>query len=115
MSESRDTKVFIEDILDSIQAIYRFIDGLDKTGFFQSEKDQAAVTWKLAVIGEAVTKLPDSVIRAHPEIPWPKIRGMRNLIIHEYHNVNLEVVWKTVTEDLPPFEERLKEILKEIS
>ena len=113
MSAAKKPIIYIEDILESIQAIYRFTEGLSHEAFLAAEKEQSAVTWKLAIIGEAVTKLPDAFIQTHPEIPWARIRGMRNLIIHEYYHVNLEVIWKTITEDLPPFEKQLKSILRD--
>ena len=63
------------------------------------------------VIGEAAKHIPDEVVVAHPEIPWPEMRAMRNIVVHEYFGVTNETLWKTAREDLPPLSEVLTRLL----
>jgi len=74
-------------------------------------KTQDAVLRNFGVIGEAVNHLPEGIREAHPEIPWPQMRGLRNLVIHEYFGINLEILWATVQENLPPLKDPLRAIL----
>ena len=77
---------------------------MGKTEFFDDRRSQNAAVMSLIVLGEASTKVmdqyPDFVI-LHPEIPWRKMRGMRNRITHGYFEVDFEMVWETVTTALP--------------
>jgi uncharacterized protein with HEPN domain len=62
----------------------------------------------LQVIGEAAANISDEFTKAHPEIPWPKIIGMRNILVHHYFGIDLNVVWSAVEDDLPPLEANLR-------
>ncbi len=87
-----------------------FIQGMDEAAFSSDERTQMAVMMGLALIGEAVAKIDKyrpEFLREHPEIPWTKIKGMRNLIVHDYFRTELKVVWKTVTESIPDLQTRL--------
>jgi len=67
---------------------------------------------ELAIIGEAAGRVSPEVARSAPGIPWPKIVGMRNRLIHGYREVDLEIVWKAVTEDLPFLVADLEQLLR---
>jgi uncharacterized protein with HEPN domain len=75
---------------------------------------QDAVIRKLQVIGEAVKLLPDSVTTQRPEIPWRRIAGMRDKIIHEYFGVDLELVWAVVEREFAPLKSAVEESLREV-
>lgn len=109
----------VEDYLEHIaQAIARATGYLQHTenlaAFAEAPLYQDAVLRNMEIIGEAATKIhkaaPDFTAR-HPEIPWVKMREMRNLLIHEYFFVNLEIVWSTVKNDLPPLQEQIQAVL----
>ncbi|MBT8367262.1 MAG: DUF86 domain-containing protein [Deltaproteobacteria bacterium] len=78
----KDPLVYIDDIRDSIEAIKRYTAGLTKEDFFSSTEKQDAVYRRLEVIGEAANRLPDEFRNQYSLIPWPKIVGMRNVLIH---------------------------------
>jgi uncharacterized protein with HEPN domain len=67
----------------------------------------------LEIIGEASRHIPADVMARYPNIPWIEMRTMRNIVIHEYHGVNLEIIWQTVQENLPPLVTPLEQILAE--
>jgi uncharacterized protein with HEPN domain len=69
-----------------------------------------AVIRNLEIIGEAATHMPADIISMYPEIPWRKMKTMRNVLIHEYFGVDVEVIWKTVSDDLPGLNSKLEEI-----
>ena len=68
----------------------------------------------LEVIGEAAKHIPKSIRKQHPDVPWEDMAGMRDKLIHDYFGVNLEVVWRTVKEDLPPLLKTIRNVLNSI-
>ncbi len=72
---------------------------------------QDAVIRNFEVIGEAVKRIPDSLKQEHPDIPWRRISGLRDVLIHQYMSVDLEAVWAIVKEELPEFRQTVAGIL----
>ena len=107
----KDPLVYIDDILDSIEAIKNYTAGLTKEDFFNSTEKQDAVYRRLEVIGEAANRLPDEFRNQYPQVPWQNIVGMRNVLIHEYNSIDLDRVWATIQKDIDKLEEYLKSIL----
>lgn len=110
MSENR-----LPDYLDHIQQAATdacgFVDGLTKDDFLADKRTQQAVIMSLIIIGEAATKVMDGYVeftQTHPEVPWRRMRNMRNRMAHGYFDINLDVVWETVQEWLP-------ELLRQLS
>lgn len=68
-----------------------------------------AIERNLQIIGEAATRLPDEVMAASPEIPWPQIRGFRNILVHKYFGVDIEVVRDVVNNHLPLLADSLRD------
>ena len=77
------------------------------TAFVHDEKTVDAVVRNLGVIGEAARRLPQAFVDRHPEIPWRRIVGLRNRIVHDYFNVDLDLVWETIRGELPALESEL--------
>ncbi len=108
----RDWRLRIEDILESIARIQRYLEGMDQARFIGDDRTMDAVIRNFGIIGEAVSHLPEALLVVHPEIPWIRMKGLRNLVIHEYFGVSPEILWITAKEDLPPLVGLLKPMLK---
>ena len=108
--ESRDDD-YMGHILFAIEKINRYIEISGKDSFFKDEMVQDAIIRNLEIIGEAVTKLSESLKTENGQIPWRQISGMRNRLIHGYMTINLEIVWNTVDKLLPGFESQIENLL----
>jgi len=113
MSAERTHIDYLADILDAIEKVMRFIEGMNFEEFSKDDKTVFAVVRGLEIIGEATKQIPSSVRDTHPEIPWREMAGMRDKLTHGYFGVNLTVVWKTATEDLPTLEPVIRRLLPE--
>jgi uncharacterized protein with HEPN domain len=112
MSE-RNFHLYLTDILESGSAILEFTKGMSFEKFSNDRKTCSAVIRELEIIGEAVGKLPDEVKQKHLDVEWQDIKDFRNLLIHEYFGVDLEIVWKVIQDDLPGLMNSVKEMMKE--
>lgn len=101
MSSSESFVDYLDDMLLAIKKAEEFISDMTFNEFKSDEKTTFAVIRALEILGEASNKIPNRVQQNHSEIPWREMKGMRNKLIHDYMGVNIEVVWKTTTEDLP--------------
>jgi uncharacterized protein with HEPN domain len=108
----REWRVRIEDILEAIARIERYLEGMDFARFEEDDRTQDAVIRNFGVIGEAAAHVPDSIRAVHPELPWAQMRALRNLVIHEYFGLSLEILWDTTLKDLPPLVEPLRRMLE---
>ena len=99
--------VYIQQILEAIDKIRQFTAGMTQEQFFQDEKTQSAVIMQLALIGELAKRTSDAA-KSTLNLPWKEIAGFRDRAIHDYFEVDLSVVWDTVTLDLAPLELVLK-------
>ncbi len=104
---------YLEDILEAIEKVAQFIQGITHKQFAQDVKTVFAVIHALEIIGEATKKVPSSVRESYTEVPWRAMAGMRDKLIHDYSGVNVIVVWKTASEDLPSLEPVIRRILEE--
>jgi len=114
MSPEREYSDYMEDILDAILKVDKFIKGMDFNQFDTDDKTTFAVIRALEIIGEATKHIPDKVRENYPDVPWREMAGIRDKLIHDYFGVNAEVVWKTATKDLPELEPKVRHILKEM-
>lgn len=109
----RNWKIRIADILDCIVKIQRYTNGYTFDDFQDDDKTIDSVLRNLEIIGEAARHVPAEIRAQHSDLPWVEMLTMRNIVIHEYHGVNLRIIWQTVKEDLPPLLPRLKRILED--
>jgi len=111
----RDQKLYLSDILEAIEKIEKYTKGVSFEGLSQDEQKIDAIVRNFEIIGEATKHIFVKTKRKHPEIPWRGMAGMRDKLTHEYFGVNLEILWKTIKEELPPVKPSIKKVLKELS
>ncbi len=109
----REWRLRVEDILECIAKIERYTAGMTLESFEADEMKVDAVMRNFTVIGEAARHVPAEIEARHPDVPWAEMRGMRNVIVHEYSSVNVSVVWQTLQQRLPPLAPRLRRVLEE--
>lgn len=109
----RDFRVYIDDVVESIERIEVYTKNLTEHQFVNNVAIQDAIVRRLQIIGEAVKYIPDEIKSSHPEIEWKKIAGARDIFVHEYFGVKLERVWDTIVNDLPGLKAQIKKLLIE--
>jgi len=114
IKNNRHWEDYIDDIADAIESIEEFIAGLEYEEFVRDKKTNFAVIRSLEVIGEATKNIPDSIRDKYSHVSWKDMAGTRDKIIHHYFGVDLKVVWKTITEDIPPLKAMIRDILNDI-
>jgi uncharacterized protein with HEPN domain len=98
----RDYNIYLNDILDAIKRIEEYTAGLSLADFKSSGLKQDAVIRNLIVIGEAAKSLPESARPKGKDVDWNKIAGLRDIVVHQYFNVDLETIWSIVTSNIQP-------------
>lgn len=106
----REPHLYLQDILNSINKIKQYTDNVSFKEFEQNWEKIDAVVRNLEIIGEAARNLPEEIADKYPEIPWGEMISMRNKVIHEYFGVDEEILWKTLTEDLPALKKQLEDL-----
>ena len=107
---SRDA-IYLLDILEAARLAQTYVAGKTFDDFAQDMQCQDAVIRRLEIIGEAARRLSDETRQSLPAIPFNTIADMRNLLIHEYDDVDLSIVWDTIQNDLPPLITTLEKIV----
>jgi len=102
----------IQHILDAIAENLSYTDDISYAQLYQDQKTLKVIVWNLTVIGEAARHIPLQIEVDFPAVPWAKMRGMRNHIVHGYAQIDLEIVWEVVRNELPPLVPFLQEILE---
>lgn len=99
--------------MDSILLIEEYAEGFSQSEFFKNHSLQDAIIRRLEIIGEAVKNLPIAFRSKHPDIPWKQIAGMRDILTHQYFDVDLALTWKVVKHELPSIKKRISSLLEE--
>ena len=97
----RHDEAFLLDMLLAAREARKFADDLTFMAFEQNRMAQLAILKAVEIVGEAASRVSPEGKEAYPEVPWPRIVGMRNRLVHGYFNLNLQRVWETVQEDIP--------------
>lgn len=100
-------------MLQAIERICRYTKGKNFEDFIADDMMYYAVVKNIEILGEASNMLTEEFQQAHPKTPWKQVNGMRNYIVHEYFQVDNNVVWDVITNDLPVLEQQIKEYLTE--
>lgn len=110
----RDFRDYINDILSSIEEIEGFVKGFTFDKFVKDKKTINAVIRSLEVIGEASKKIPNVIRKKYPDIPWKKMAGMRDKLIHEYFGIDHEIIWEVATNEIKTLKYLLQDLRKEL-
>src|SRR5438132_14217887 len=111
MTDRRAYVDYLEDIRRAAEKAISFLGQMSLIDFAADDRTVYAVIRALEIIGEATKRIPLAVRERWPKVPWRSMAGIRDKLIHDYVTVNLEVVWKTVREDLPPLDKLLEEVI----
>lgn len=107
----RDDRERLLDIQESIDNINKYaVRG--RESFEEDELIQNWVIRQLQILGEAATKISDDFQSKHPDMPWHKIIGMRNILVHDYFGIDVNIVWSIVEKDMPVLERQIKKLLR---
>ena len=109
----RNYQIYLEDILVSMKRIIEYIGDRDFEEFKENNMVVDAVVRNFEIIGEATNNLPDEVKDRHPEMPWRKMYGLRNVVSHEYFGIDYEMIWEIAKKNLPDNIKEIKRILDE--
>jgi uncharacterized protein with HEPN domain len=107
--------VLLGHIIESIEYVENFVDGIDFKAFENSVEKQDAVQRRFEIIGEAVKNLPNEIKDQYKEIPWKEVASLRDLLIHEYFNVSLKQVWIVVERDMPKLKQVILKMIKDLT
>jgi len=108
----RDWRFRVRDILAALDAIAAYTEGMTFAAFVADARTRDAVVRNLMTMGESVRWIPEVILDAHPEVPWRTMRGVRNVVVHEYFGIDDAILWETVRGDLPPLTEPLETVLR---
>ena len=108
----KDPQVLLDHNLDCINHINAYTKAVSKGTFLKTDQIQDAVFRRIEIIGEAAGKLPQEFRDANPKIPWKEIIGTRNVLIHDYVEVDKELVWGIVEKHIPDLEKEIKKLSK---
>ncbi len=108
----KDPKILLFDVLDSIENIEKYTKNISEDKFFDNLQTQDAVVRRIEIIGEAVKNLPVSFKNKHTNIPWKKIAGTRDVLIHDYSGVDIDLVWEIINNDIPKLKRQIAELIE---
>ncbi|MYD10679.1 MAG: DUF86 domain-containing protein [Chloroflexi bacterium] len=110
---TRGQQIYCRDILDRIRRIESYTSG-GREAFIASELSQDGVIRSLEVIGEVVKRMDLSLLAQHPDIAWSDFAGFRDVLIHQYNNVRIDLVWRFAQEDLPALKQAVTALLRHL-
>ena len=112
MDNKKTPSYYLTKIIEDINFIIKKTEGVTIEEFSQDDVLNCAVSFKFIQISENAKQLPESIMIAYPLIPWKKVNGLRNRIVHDYGNVQLDIIYNTIEKDLPNLLEQLKKLIE---
>ena len=110
----RNVILYLKDILDAMVAIENFVKGIDFEEFKSNDLVSSGVIRKFEIIGEAAKNIPEEKTGKYPNIPWKRMAGMRDRLIHFYFGVKYELVWDTIKKEIPKLKSSMQKVLKDL-
>ena len=107
----RDYEVFLQDVLEAIANVAEFVGPMTRTEFEADKKTVHAVVRDLEVIGEAIKSVPAEVRARHPQVPWQRVAGLRDILIHHYFEIDIDIVWDIIQNKLPKLKLQIQAVL----
>lgn len=108
----RREELYVADLADSTRAVRDYLDGVSRERWDEDRVLRDAVLYRLLLVGEIASALPDSLRDRYPGVPWRKIRAFRNLAVHRYFSVDWAVVWQIAREEMPVLEQQAMDIMR---
>lgn len=112
MREPLKDTIRLQHIKEAIERINTFIDGYTEESLNEDLRTKHAVAYNIQIVGEAVYKLTKEFKMAHPETPWVLIEKMRHILVHDYYQVNMHIMWDVITNDLPALKAQVEDMLE---
>ena len=112
--KDRPYGLFLEDIISSILKIRKYIEGTSYDAFQDDNLTVDAVLRNLEIIGEASRNVPPEIRSRYPDVPWARMIGLRNIVSHEYFGIDLSIIWRIITVNLPETMPSIEEMIREI-
>lgn len=106
---------YLAHMLEAISLARTYTEGMNKQDFLDDKRTQQAVILNLLTLGEAashIARLYPAFCDKHPQLPWKQMRGMRNRMAHGYFDINLEIVWETISNNLPELETAIRTVFE---
>jgi uncharacterized protein with HEPN domain len=110
----REPELLLGDIIDSIQKIKNYTNGMSSKEFFGDDKTLDAVIRNFEIIGEAANRMPEEIRDNFNDVNWHRIRGFRNRIVHDYMGIDYEIVWEIIVNDLEELQQQIQHIIDNI-
>jgi uncharacterized protein with HEPN domain len=109
----RDSNVYLRDILDAAEKIARYAEGADRETLAADSKTLDAIIRNLEIIGEAAKNVPEDFRSRHPEIEWKKVAGLRDILIHQYFGIDMDIIWDVVRNKIPALADRVRRVVEQ--
>ena len=106
----RDPLILLQDMLTAMERILKYCDNMDKETFLHDDKTVDASVRNIEIIGEAAARMPTDYTSQYPKIPWQKMAGMRNRIVHDYFGIDLEIIWQVISHNIPELKQQIEKL-----